>query len=206
MSDVAIGWKFWLLWVLVCIGGGFGCFILGFLIFTTRNQNSLDAFVGLSMIGILWATPQYFLLKTYTPKINSIWILVSVAGIIASSVIAGYILKVLDRNLAWAVNAAMGAIFSYLVLKQHFLRASSWILANAVGVAMSIVAGEVVFKGMAKTIESPVTGSGGGLSSLAEATSVLFYSSLVTGVVTLAIYGAITGGTLVWLLRHPRRK
>ncbi|WP_009632492.1 hypothetical protein [Synechocystis sp. PCC 7509] len=208
MSNIAIAWKFWILWVLVCIGGGIGCFILGFLIFTTRNQNSLGAFVGLSMIGILWATPQYLLLKNYTPKINGIWVLVSVAGTIASSVIAGYILKVLDRNLGWAVIGAVAAIFPYLVLRPHFLRASSWILANGVGLFISIVTGEVVFRVVSKAIEQPPTGDAGdsGLSALAEATSVLFYSSLVTGVVSLGTYGAITGGTLVWLLRHPRRK
>ncbi|MBW4664453.1 MAG: hypothetical protein KME01_09670 [Chroococcus sp. CMT-3BRIN-NPC107] len=72
MPNVAIVWKFWILWVLVCVGGGFGCFILGLLIFTSRNQNSLGLFVGLSIVGILWATPQYLLLKNYTPKISGI--------------------------------------------------------------------------------------------------------------------------------------
>ncbi len=206
MSNIAIGWKFWLLWVLVCIGGGFGCFILGLLIF--RNQNILGTFVGLSIVGILWATPQYLLLKNYTPKINGIWILVSAAGIIASSVIANFVLSVLDRNLGWAVIGAVAAIFQYFVLRQHFLRSSGWIIVSGVGVAMSVAIGKIIFGVVSKTIESqsPPLGSGGGLSALAQAISLLIYSSLVTGVVGLAIYGAITGGTLVWLLRHPRRK
>ena len=140
-------------------------------------------------------------------KIDSTWVLVSAAGIIASSIIAKFVLAVLDRNLGWAVIGAVAAIFQYFVLRQHFLQSSGWILANGLGVAaISVATGEVVFGVVAKAIKSPVTGSGGGLSALAEATSVLFYSSLVTGIVGLAIYGAITGGTLVWLLRHPRRK
>jgi hypothetical protein len=99
-------------------------------------------------------------------------------------------------------------MFQYFVLRPHFLRASSWILANGVGVAVSVATGEVVFRVVSKAIESPPTGDAGDsrFSALAQATSVLLCSSLVTGVVSLAIYGAITGGALVWLLRHPRRK
>lgn len=206
MSNVAIGWKFWLLWVLICIGGAIGCFIVGLL--ALNNQSGLGAFVGLSIVGIVWATPQYLLLKHYTPKINGVWVLVSAAGVIASSVIAVYILKALDKNLGWAVIGAVAAIFPYLVLRQHFLRASIWILANGVSVAISIAVGEVAFEVVSKAMESqsPPLGSGGGLSAFAEAASVLIYSSLVTGFVALAIYGAITGGTLVWLSRHPRQK
>ena len=191
MSSVAIAWKFWILWVLVCVGGGFGCFILGLLIFTSRNQNSLGLFVGLSIVGILWATPQYLLIKNYTP-INGIWVLVSAAGIVASLYIAQFVFAVLDRNLGLAIIGAVAAIFPYFVLRPHFLRASSWILANSVGVAISIATGEVVFRVVSKAIESPPTGDAGdsGFSALAQATSVLFYSSLVTGVVALAIYGA----------------
>ncbi|PSB33827.1 hypothetical protein [Chlorogloea sp. CCALA 695] len=203
MSNVAIAWKFWILWVLVCFGSGFGCFILGLLIFTSRNQNSLSLFVGLSIVGILWVTPQYLLLKNYTP-INGIWVLVTAAGMIASLYVAQFVFAVLDRNLGWAVIGAVAAIFQYFVLRQHFLLSSAWILASGAGVAVSVATGEIVFRVVSKAIESPVTGSGGGLSALAEATSVLIYSSLVTGVVALAIYGAITGGALIWLLRTPK--
>ncbi len=41
MPNVAIGWKFWILWVLVCVGGGFGCFIVSVL--ALNNQNGLGA-------------------------------------------------------------------------------------------------------------------------------------------------------------------
>ena len=207
MSNIAIAWKFWILWALVCVGGGFGCFILGLLIFTSRNQNSLGLFVGLSIVGILWATPQYLLLKNYTP-INGIWVLVTAAGMIASLYVAQFVFAVLNRNSGWAVIGAVAAMFQYFVLRPHFLRASSWILANGVGVAVSVATGEVVFRVVSKAIESPPTGDAGdsGFSALAQATSGLLCSSLVTGVLGLAIYGAITGGTLVWLLRHPRRK
>ena len=98
MSKVAIALKLWILWVLVCVGGGFGCFILGLLIFTSRNQNSLGLFVGLSMVRILWATPQYLLLKNYTP-INGIWVLVSAAGILASLYIAQFVFA--GGTLVW---------------------------------------------------------------------------------------------------------
>ncbi|MBC6435883.1 hypothetical protein FM036_42770 [Nostoc sp. HG1] len=179
--------------------------VLSFIILSS-SPNNLGAIIALCVVGIIWGIQQYLVLKNYTLKINSTWVLVSAAGIIASLYVAQFVFAVLDKNLGWAVIGAVGAIFLYFVLRQHFLRASSWILANGVCVAISVATGEIVFRVVSKAIESPVTGSGGGLSALAEATSVLIYSSLVTGVVALAIYRAITGGTLVWLLRHPRRK
>ncbi len=144
MPNVAIGWKFWILWVLVCIGGGFGCFILS-LVILTHNPSSLVAIPSLIIVGVLWGILQYLILSNHTPKINGSWILLSAASIFSIPFIAVYILKVLDGNLAWAVSVAIGAIFPYFVLKQHFLRASGWILANGVGVAISIATVEIVF-------------------------------------------------------------
>lgn len=200
MSNIAIAWKFWILWVLVCVGGRVGCFIVS-LVILTCNPSSLVAIPSLCIVGVLWGILQYLILSNHTPKINGSWILLSAASIVSIPYIAVYILKVLDGNLAWAVSVAIGAIFPYLVLRQHFLRASSWILASGVSVAISMTIGEFLNGVVAKAIiGQPATGDSG-LSAMAKV-----LEKIVGGAVGLAIYGAITGGTLVWLLRHPRRK
>lgn len=208
MSKVAIGWKFWILWVLVCIGGGFGCFILS-LVILTHNPSSLVAIPSLCIVGVLWGVSKYLILSNHTPKINGSWILLSAASIVSIPFIAVYILKVMDGNLAWAVSVAIGAIFPYLVLKQHFLRASGWILANGVGIAISMATVKVVFKAVSEALaflDKPPGDSGGGFGSALYIPPGDIVGFVVSLIVALAIYGAITCGTLIWLLRNPRRK
>jgi len=206
MSNLGVGGKFWMAWVLVCIGGGFASFILGLIVFT-RNQNVLSTVVGLSIVGILWGTPQYLLLKNYTAKINISWILVSVAGIIASLYVAVFIFAVLEKNISWALIGATGATFQYLVLRQHFSWSIVWIIANGVSVTVSRHIGEVVFKVVVKAIEGHRTGYIGdsGLSALALSLSALVQGLTVSGFI-VSIYGTITGGTLVWLVHNPSIK
>ena len=146
-------------------------------------------------------------IKNYTLKIDSTWVLVSAANIFVMPFTALYILNVLNRNLGWAVIGAVAAIFPYFVLTQHFLRASSWILTNGVGVAVSVVTGEVVFKIVSEALaflDKPPTGDGPMFALYVPPGYIIGF--VTSGVVGLATYGAITGGTLVWLLRHPRRK
>lgn len=208
MSNIAIAWKFWILWVLICVWSGVAGLVLSFIILSS-SPNNLGAIIALGLVGIIWGIQQYLVLKNYTLKINSTWVLVSAAGIIASLYVAQFVFAVLDKNLGWAVIGAVGAIFPYFVLRQHFLRASSWILANGVGVAVSIATVEIVFKVVSKALgflDKPPGDSGGGFGSALYIPPGDIVGFVVSLIVALAIYGAITGGTLIWLLRHPRRK
>ena len=124
-----------------------------------------------------------------------------------------------------AVFGASVGIAQWLVLRRQVSRAGWWVLASTVGLAVGGVVVEAVLVGGAllvgETLVFAVFGASVGIAQwlvlrrwqVSRAGWWVLASTVgfaVTGVVveavfvSLAGYGAITGGVLVWLLRQPR--
>ena len=119
------------------------------------------------------------------------WVLASTVGIIVS-LIVGLILSAASSNLLetamlFAATGASVGIAQWLVLRKRVSRAGWWVLASTVGFA-------VVAPGALDALETFGIGILGGGSSSPG------YAGFVLG---LALYGAITGGVMVWLLWDP---
>lgn len=208
MSNTQVAWKLWQEWVLACIAGGIGGLLIGGPILVVLYRTSLGTVTGWTVAGIFWGIVQHDLvLRKYLSKTNGNWVLASVVGVLISSAIAEPTIAALERNIGWAGLGAVGAIFQYLVLRQHFLWANRWLLASGVGVAIGMAVGETLARVVEKTVIGQPAGGDSGLSAMARAMDKIvggIAGLAVGGTVGLAIYGTITGGVLVWLLRHPR--
>lgn len=53
MANVAIAWKFWILWVLVCVWSGVVGLVLSFIILSS-SPNNLGVIITLGVVGIAW--------------------------------------------------------------------------------------------------------------------------------------------------------
>lgn len=207
MSSTQVGWKFWQEWVLVCTVGGIMGFVAGGSIFVVQRGTVVGTAMGWTVIGVFWGIAQYLALLQHLSRNNGSWVLASVVGVLISLAIAEPIFTYLGRNLGWAVIGAVGSIVQYLVLRQHFLWANRWLLASGVGVAIGMAVGEALARVVEKTVIGQPAGGDSGLSAMARVMEKIvggLAGLAVGGAVGLAIYGIITGGVLVWLLRHPR--
>ncbi|MBD2363798.1 protein kinase [Anabaena minutissima FACHB-250] len=186
-----VGWGFWLQWVLANIVGCLvfvwfafrpSIYIGGFLFSHLFPRGAVDILLSVTFWGgIQWLT----LRQLFTCKW---WVLLTVLGGIIGFVVGGIMMVTAYR--AWGLTDAIsisvgGAVFGaslgvmqWLVLKRQVSRAEWWIIANAVG-----------FIGIWY--------------------SVYFTWSLAGTVLTTVactFFSAITGGTLVWLMRQPAVK
>ena len=116
------------------------------------------------------------------------WVLASAVGFVVG-LIVGLILSATSSSLVGfavglAVFGASVGIAQWFVLRRHVSRAGWWVLASTVGYAVTAA-------GVLDALEAFGEAILGGGSS---------YEGLVLG---LVLYGAITGGVLVWLLWDP---
>jgi hypothetical protein len=213
-----IGWGFWLWWVLVSTVGWFVGFIMGFVLATIIVEPSmagggvLGSTLGYFMFGALLGSVvslmQWLVLRLHVSRAGwwmaGWWILASTAGFAvafgapraAEGAIEafgysevfdelGTFAMVLGLTLTVALGGAVTGILQMLVLRARVFRAGWWVLASAVGWGL----------GMAML----VCGLWLDEVSVSDSELALFGSGVGGGVVM----GAVTGGTLVWLLRQP---
>ena len=211
-----IGWGFWLWWVLVSTVGWFVGFIMGFVLGTIIVEPSwagtgvlgftLGYFMFGALLGSVVSLMQWLVLRLHVSRAGwwmaGWWILASTAGFAVAfgavtaaagaSEAFGYsegfdelgsFAAVLGVTLTVALGGAVTGILQMLVLRARVFRAGWWVLASAVGWGL----------GMA------VVGYGVVLEHAWDSPLVLIWSLVGAGVVM----GAVTGGTLVWLLRQP---
>ena len=211
MSNTQVGWKLWQRWVLACIIGGIVGFVTGLPIFI-QYKTVLGTAIGWAVFGVFWGIAQHLVLLQHLSRTNGSWVLASVVGVLISLAIAEHLFSALGRNIGWVVVGAVGSIVQYLVLRQRFLWTNMWVPASGVAVAIGMAVGEVVHGAVATSVISALggpAGGGSGLSAMVRSAENIvggFVGLAVGGSVGLAIYGSITGGVLVWLLRHPRVK
>ena len=171
-----IGWGDWGWWLLACIVG----FMLGFVV--ANATFGFGAPAGI-VIGVSLGIAQWLVLRRYIARAGW-WVLASIVGLAVGFGVCAAVLFADDfaddvgfamaGAVAGTVIGASLGIAQWLVLRRHVARAGWWVLASAVGVATF------------ETVDFAMSFDPGG--------------AFIVGV---AVYGAITGGVLVWLLRQP---
>ncbi len=182
-----VGWGFWLWWVLASTVG----WVLG------GEVGVLSVWiVGLVGIVVGLGIAQWLVLRQHLSRAGW-WVLASTVGWVVGLVVGGSVNLVVGGAVnLFVVVGLVGigfgiGIAQWLVLRPHLSRAGWWVLASTVGLAVGGAVGVAVGGAVGIAV--------GGSISLA---SIL---SLVVGFpVSGAVYGAITGGAMVWLLRQPK--
>lgn len=218
MSKTPSEQKLWLKWITVCTVCGFLGFAASICLILTQPNKLVTSVVCL-LFGSFWGIAQGNVLSKYLSK-PVFWLWASIAGVLINAVVLEHILAgefgsftAIDNQVKWlqvliclAATGAVGSIFQFLVLRQHYLMANRWIIASAMGISIGMAGGREIGWRVASAIIGTPTGDNG-LSGLANVMSVIvggFVGLVIWGTVGCAIYGTVTGGVLVWLLRHPK--
>ncbi|MDZ8106791.1 MAG: protein kinase [Nostoc sp. DedQUE12a] len=177
-----IDWSFWRKWVLVnTVGGVVGFGVGGLVGDAVWRANAVAGFV---LLGILWGgllgVMQWLMLRGLV--FCKWWVLATVVGI--TGFVLGY--DAVGRPVGYAVVGAVAGtllgMIQWLVLRRSLSRTAWWVLANTVGVTIAMILAVPLHQGL-------------GYPSL---NSLEFFLLLA---VYFAVFGAITGGALVWLMR-----
>ncbi len=185
-NAMALDWRLWLWWVVAGVvgwaaGWGLGWSEVEFWSVDIAAAEYGGVVVGVTVVGAL----QWLMLRRQLAG-AAWWIVASlVSGVVAGGVIygvggdAGFTAEVArDLDVGWVVEAALyGAVLGvlqWLVLRWQVALSGLWVLASTVG----------------WVVGDPVCSS-------------LMDFGALSWVVFGAVYGAITGLVLVWLLRRP---
>ena len=176
------------------IGGGFaGWWVLASIVGLAVGfgvGGAVGMAVGGAVVGASVGTAQWLVLRRQVSR-AAWWVLATTVGFAVGLVVGKAVGGTGDVGFAvgWAVSGAVAGasvgIAQWLVLRWQLSRAGWWVLASIVGFAGAFPAFAV---GMREAVAFPVA------SAVLEAVGIA-----VAG----ALYGAITGGVLVWLLRQP---
>ncbi len=188
-----VSWGFWLQWVLASAVGMFVGLFLGFVV-AASIPDVLGRWFGFSVFGIVLGIAvgilQWFILRRRV-SVTGWWVLASAVGglgIFQAGLIFGFSAclgsyESLVAFLGWIAIASLGGLVTgtlqWLVLRGKVSRAGWWVLASTVGWALSATVTRVIPWGVDD--------------------KDFFMGMVVVGVV----WGMVTGGTLVWLLRKP---
>jgi hypothetical protein len=200
-----VGWGTWLAWLLsstvgLAVGGALGG-VVGVAVFFTTGLvmgGPLALFfmgiagsvaVGVAIVGIA----QGFILRRQISA--GWWVLASMVGLAVSLALVFTVVFALNMGAVGAVVGASVGIAQWLVLRRRVYRASWWVLANTVGVAVGGALGVAVGGAV-------VASAGGGVGEV-EALAVGIAMAIAMGGIW---YGAFTGSVMVWLLRRSSEK
>ena len=194
-----VSWRFWLWWVLAstvgwAVGGGL-----------SGTLGSIQAgYVGGMTVGAAGAgVLQWLVLRRRIARAGW-WV---PATVLVSAVVGGVIVAVGSSggrgwNVTWSADpgrvvvglagmslfGTMLGVLQWLVLRRRVARAGWWVLAGGVGWVAGAPLGAVL---------------GGGLSGFLGWSGSGTIDWALTWAGVGAVYGAITGRVLVWLLRQP---
>lgn len=189
-----VGGQFLARWVLshIAVWAVLGLLLFGFEI----GPDSLSgALIGSTIAGLVLGLVQWPHLQPHLIYARW-WPLASVLGALAGALVGAGV-GLLLQSLEWMASAAtvlvatavLGAA-QWWVLRQQVARAGWWIVANALGWGLGLLAGFVVVV-LGFLLEPTLSLPGG-----------LFTGGAVGGAVAGAIGGGISGGVLLWLLRR----
>ncbi len=204
-SAPAPGWGFWLWWVVAStvgwgVGGPVGVAMGGSL----SRGIVVTGYVGMVMGVIAAGALQWLVLRRQIARAIR-WVLASTVAGAVIGVVGVALGATLGFGTRWvgggpetAGEASSGewalsvllvlygtvlGVLQWLVLRRQVARAGWWVLASTVGWPVSIGVGGI------------------GLQAVVAVTHVRLPA--VAAALIPAMYGAITGGVLVWLLRQP---
>jgi serine/threonine-protein kinase len=182
-----VGWGLFGLWVLANAVGGAAGWAVG-----DAVVNAVGGAVGAAVLGLGVGIAQWLVLGRL---VNRAWWWVANA---VGWAVGFPLLAVVARNfvvpgdfVGWAVLGLAIGIAQWLVLRRLVNRAWWWVVANATGSSVGWAVGN--------SMGTAIFGAG----SFFRVGFALYMGIII--VVGLAIWGAITGGVLVWLLRNHRK-
>jgi len=179
-----VGWGFWLLWVLASTTGLGLAWSVGTVV--SLSVSGEGAMATLALAGVGWAVggallgaAQWYILRGRMSRAGW-WVLASTPSFGVGMVVGPYVAEVLNGVLSWAVWGGLWGVMlgaaQWLVLRRRVFRAGYWALASTVG-----------------------AGTCGAVLGFLHQAGVEGANLFLGG----ALFGAITGGALVWLLRQP---
>ena len=187
-GDMKIGWNFWLQWLLASILG----FAVGAVI-----ANAVTDLIFTALFGVAGGFMQWLVLRRRIVGAGW-WVLASTLGFAIAPIVAiAGVMAVsqvmsLDGNplaapiLLGVLFGVLSAILPWLVLRRQLARAGWWVPAHLLGSLLGGALGIVTFHAVSAIGYYDFRWAGAG---------AMFGAGL----------GAVTGITLVWLLRQPVR-
>jgi len=199
-----VGWRFWLWWMLATAVVPSVVTNILFVFSESLPESDPQQRLGAALLGIplvlaTFIIAQWLVLRRQIPRAGS-WVVAGIVALVVSLVVgivaggvAGFLLaamgmEILGADSAFGVGLAVSTfvgiplalatfiIAQWLVLRRHVSRAGLWLLVPIVSIVVTAV--------VASVVDLVVGGAAG-------------------EVVCIPVYGAVTGGVLVWLLRQP---
>ena len=140
--------------------------------------------VGGDLFGAVVGAAQWLVLRRQGAR-TGWWVLASAVGWFVAMRVGGFLDEVLDWTLWYVSGVVGGAVVGaaqWLVLRQRVARAGWWVLPTVAGWVMFWFGAAMVFE------------------------INVFLGVVVVELIFGALYGAITGSMLVWLLQQPAPK
>jgi hypothetical protein len=190
-TSIGVGWGLWLQWSAVtAIGWAAGEAVASFV----PEDTILLGTVHSAVIGLILGIMQWLILRRHLEGAGR-WVLATLIGSavggavgLAASFAAGA--TVIQPWALLPFGIALG-VCQWLVLRTQFPGSGWWTLAYALGLPLSFVIGLVVSFTVGFEWED--------VDVIFRVVSLTFF-----GAVAGAVFGMLSGGLLVWFLRHPR--
>jgi hypothetical protein len=190
----AVGWDFWLRWVLASfLGFAMGGVLGGVALYALAFGEGFEGMVIFGAIfGAAGGTMQWLVLRRNVDRSGG-WVLATAIG----GTLAGIAGELVFRRLPFyqasiiaplagaTTTGVVGGILQWLVLRRRVVHAGWWVLASILGPTVGMGVGGPIVRTLSlarSTIEAPI----------------------VFGVLFGLGMGAIPGAALVWLLKHPK--
>ncbi len=193
-NQKAVGWGFWLRWVLASVLGS----AVGLAIGGSASAAIGEGFAGMGTVGVIFGallgTTQWLVMRKYV-ALTGWWALATAFGyFLAGIVTEQWVFRQVPYSEVavpfivsfGAVGGIVGGTMQWLVLRKHVARAGWWVLASIVGL--------VVGMGIAVPVAMALGQTGG----------IEFMMVLGLGILFGVGVGVIPGAALVWLLRQSQ--
>jgi hypothetical protein len=203
-----IGWAFWLQWVLAnalaWLVGAALIVPVSYTIFNLLADARIMYFsyevassyiygsmIGGAIYGVLIGAMQWFVLHHYIHRLLLSWMVLSILGWALGAGVLAYGAATFSNDLlapgvrGVVLGAIVGAL-QWLVLRRYAYHAGWWVLMVGIGWGLSSLAYSL-FEGILG-------------STLANA------DPPILGGISGAVFGAITGLVMMWLLNHPKQQ
>jgi hypothetical protein len=218
-EHIFIGWRFGLRWVLLTVAGwiigvplGFVFVaVAGWIIGVPEGSDSIILKLGLdnaaaficlvAVVGLM----QWLALRRVVQRAG-FWVPANLTGFIVSSSIhaaACYFWKIPDNLdylpgiLAWTLSFILGGTLTGLlqqrILRHHVCRSGWWVPASAAGWGLGVIGLGTFHLVVPMMREGPVV-------------LLLIRNLIAPTILGGGLLGIVTGATLIWLLRQPRRQ
>jgi hypothetical protein len=200
-NDGQIGWRFGLWWVLLTIVGLTIGFVAGFAL----GEAGLEL-IGLeTALGAIVGLMQWLTLRRVI-KTGISWVLAALTGFLISSTLhtlAMYLWKLpqdlgaplgtLSWMIAFVLGGTLTGIMQQRILRHHAHHSGWWVLASAAGWGLSMAGLGIFFLFFHIMKSGPFI-------------LMLINNVLVPMLIPSVILGAVTAGTMIWLLWQPKKQ